>query len=81
LFSYAGQLCWGFNADWDVVPHVGEFVKAVSQSFRELYDAARPVIVDAPEPVTAAPAAPPAPKRARRARRRVASSNGRGAHV
>jgi hypothetical protein len=22
LFSYAGRLCWGFNADWNLVPDV-----------------------------------------------------------
>jgi diacylglycerol O-acyltransferase len=36
LFSYAGNLCWGFNADWDLVPDLHEFVTAVEDSFREL---------------------------------------------
>ena len=26
LFSYAGKLCWGFNADWDLVPDLHAFV-------------------------------------------------------
>jgi diacylglycerol O-acyltransferase / wax synthase len=29
LFSYAGKLCWGFTADWDLVPDLHEFVAAV----------------------------------------------------
>ena len=26
LFSYAGKLCWGFNADWDLLPDLHDFV-------------------------------------------------------
>ena len=40
LFSYVGQLCWGFNADWDLVPDLRRFVEAVRGAFRELADAA-----------------------------------------
>ena len=40
LFSYAGGLYWGFNADWDAVPDLHEFVVATDASFRELCDAA-----------------------------------------
>lgn len=40
LFSYAGQLCWGFNADWDLVPDLRRFVDAIAASQRELVDAA-----------------------------------------
>ncbi len=36
LFSYAGGLYWGFNADWDLFPDLHEFVRAVEESFREL---------------------------------------------
>lgn len=36
LFSNAGKLFWGFNADWDVVPDLGAFVDATSAAFREL---------------------------------------------
>jgi hypothetical protein len=36
LFSYAGKLCWGFNADWDLVPDLRDFVSAVEDAFREL---------------------------------------------
>jgi hypothetical protein len=41
LFSYAGQLCWGCVADWDLVPDLHDFVVAIEASFAELYDAAQ----------------------------------------
>jgi diacylglycerol O-acyltransferase / wax synthase len=40
LFSYDGQLCWGFNADYDLVPDLRIFVRAIDASFRELCRAA-----------------------------------------
>jgi len=40
LFSYAGKLCWGFIADWDLIPDLHEFVDAITSSFRELQVAA-----------------------------------------
>jgi WS/DGAT/MGAT family acyltransferase len=40
LFSYAGQLCWGFNADWDLLPDLHDFVRAIETSFAELCAAA-----------------------------------------
>jgi WS/DGAT/MGAT family acyltransferase len=57
LFSYLGKTLWGFNADWDLVPDLEHFVKAVELSFRELQQAAH-----APEPK-------PALRRKRTARR------------
>jgi hypothetical protein len=36
LFSYAGKLCWGFNADWDLIPDLHDFVLAIEASFHEL---------------------------------------------
>ena len=36
LFSYAGKLCWGFTADWDLIPDLHDFVLDVERSFREL---------------------------------------------
>ncbi len=41
LFSYAGTLHWGFNADWDVVPDLHDFVADVAAAFAELSEAAR----------------------------------------
>jgi hypothetical protein len=68
LFSYAGALHWGFNADWELMPDLQDFVAAIDASFAELVAAA------------GAPAARPAASRAaangrvRRARRGGAAS-------
>jgi len=51
LFSYAGTLCWGFTADWDLVPDVAEFVAGIEASFAELRQAAQGA------PIEVAPAA------------------------
>ncbi|MBY0279492.1 wax ester/triacylglycerol synthase family O-acyltransferase [Candidatus Binatia bacterium] len=40
LFSYAGRLHWGFNADWDVVPDLHDVVRVLEESFAELHAAA-----------------------------------------
>ena len=42
LFSYAGHLYWGFNADRDRMPDLHDFVHAVQSSFAELQRGARP---------------------------------------
>jgi WS/DGAT/MGAT family acyltransferase len=49
LMSYNGKLCWGFNADYDLVPDLREFVAAIDASFRELVSLsfARPTLVSA----------------------------------
>ena len=36
LFSYDGGLYWGFNADWDVVPDLHDFVLAIEREFEAL---------------------------------------------
>jgi len=36
LFSYDNVLHWGFNADWDAVPDLHDFVLAVEQEFETL---------------------------------------------
>ncbi len=40
LFSYAGKLCWGFTGDWDLMPDLADFVRAVEESFADLCAAA-----------------------------------------
>lgn len=40
LFSYDGQLCWGFNADVELVPDLAAFRRAIEASFEALCDAA-----------------------------------------
>jgi diacylglycerol O-acyltransferase len=39
LFSYSGKLCWGFTAEWDLLPDLDDFVNDVAMSFRELCEA------------------------------------------
>ena len=41
LFSYDGEICWGFNADYDVMEELDGFVAAVEESFQELLAVAR----------------------------------------
>jgi len=36
LFSYDGGLYWGFNADWDAIPDLHDFVVAVEREFEAL---------------------------------------------
>jgi diacylglycerol O-acyltransferase len=40
LFSYDGKLFWGINADYDLVPDLPEFTKALAASHKELRVAA-----------------------------------------
>ena len=40
LTSYDGRLCWGFNADYDLVPDLERFVQMTRDSFDELRAAA-----------------------------------------
>ncbi len=46
LFSYAGKIFWGFNADREIVPDLEEFVSGVEQSLAEMAEAARVRIHD-----------------------------------
>ena len=49
LFSYAGKLCWGFTADWDLLPDLHEVVKATEAAFDELRAAAGTAAADSSE--------------------------------
>ncbi len=40
LFSYDGGLNWGFNADWDALPDLHDFVSGLEQEFASLHAAA-----------------------------------------
>lgn len=40
LFSYDGRLCWGFNADWDALPDLHDFVEDVGAELEKLRQAA-----------------------------------------
>ncbi|HUE29802.1 MAG TPA: wax ester/triacylglycerol synthase family O-acyltransferase [Verrucomicrobiae bacterium] len=50
LFSYAGTLCWGFTADWDLVPDVAEFVAGIEAAFAELRQAAQGAPIEGAPP-------------------------------
>ncbi len=39
-FSHDGKLCWGFNADWDLMSDLADFVDAIATAFDELARAA-----------------------------------------
>jgi hypothetical protein len=53
LFSYSGQLCWGFTCDWDLVPDLHDFVLDIEASFKELQRAGAAIEVKAGESPTA----------------------------
>lgn len=82
LFSYMGKMFWGFIADWDLVPDLDHFVRAIEASFHELRDAAAAHTVDTPTQPHA-PKVPGskrgAPRPSRPKQRR--SSNGAAAQV
>jgi diacylglycerol O-acyltransferase len=40
LFSYRDVLSWGFTADWDLVPDLHDFVRAIDRSFLRLREQA-----------------------------------------
>ena len=40
LMSYDGKLCWGFNADYDLVPDLDRFVTHILESFVEFQEIA-----------------------------------------
>jgi WS/DGAT/MGAT family acyltransferase len=53
LFSYDGKLTWGFNADWDLLPDVHDFVVATEESFADLKHASTPATVRGQAPSAA----------------------------
>jgi WS/DGAT/MGAT family acyltransferase len=65
LLSYDGKLCWGFNADYDLVPDLHSFVSNVRQSFDELSRLAHEAPIEVRAEPTPEPrirhAGPPAP--------------------
>jgi hypothetical protein len=53
LFSYAGGLHWGLNADWDELPELHDVVGDLRDSFAELQRAARPIELEQAATATA----------------------------
>ena len=50
LFSYDGDLCWGFSADWDAFPDLHDFARDIGKEFDRLHAAAEESSQDAPTP-------------------------------
>jgi diacylglycerol O-acyltransferase len=69
LFSYNGGLYWGFNADWEQIPDLHDFIVAIEDSFRELQQAAQAAAAAATR--TTAPES----RKRRRPARRVAQAS------
>lgn len=53
LISLAGKVYWGFNADYELVPDVHNFVKMTDHAFAELADAAGIDLAAAPREIAA----------------------------
>jgi diacylglycerol O-acyltransferase / wax synthase len=70
LFSYNGGLFWGFNADWDAVPDLHEFVEAIQMEFGLLRSAAggAPIALAAEREVRARATTSPQAQRPRKRR-------------
>ncbi len=80
LFSYEGKLCWGFNADYELVPDLRLLVGDVGAAFEELRSAAvshymeRRTARARPAPKEKPKARSRAGKRARKAGKETASA-------
>jgi len=46
LMSYNGRICWGFNADPDIVPDLEAFVRLIGESFVRVADVAGVSLTD-----------------------------------
>jgi len=70
LVSYLGKMCWGFTADWDMVPDLHDLVEAVKGSIRELRTLAEGV------PIEVSHAGAAASEPSRRHKRRTPTRSG-----
>jgi WS/DGAT/MGAT family acyltransferase len=59
LFSYDGRLCWGFNGDYELVPDLRHFVRAIEAAFGRLAAAAGVPLGERPAHVIELRAQPP----------------------
>ncbi|MDG2303200.1 MAG: wax ester/triacylglycerol synthase family O-acyltransferase [Candidatus Binatia bacterium] len=63
LMSYDGKVCWGFNADYEMIPDLSSFVRLIGESFAEIQNGVRLRDVKAPDanaPVAAGGSTPDA---------------------
>ena len=58
LMSYDGKVCWGFNADYELVPDLSTFVRLVEESFADIQRAVQLREVRPLEPASPEGAAP-----------------------
>ena len=63
LFSYDGQLCWGFTCEWDLLPDLHDFVLDVRAAFEDLQAAAAAVTAPPPRVKRAPPRLKRAPRK------------------
>jgi len=76
LFSYAGQLYWGFTCEWDLLPDLHDLVVDVQESFKDLQRAAD--AIELRDEAAARPAKSARGKRVRTNRRATTSTAGLG---
>jgi diacylglycerol O-acyltransferase / wax synthase len=50
ILSYNGQLSFGLNGDWDIVPDLDVFANGIKEALRELQDAATPARISDGQP-------------------------------
>ena len=58
LYTYNGALHWGFQADWDALPDLHDFVEAIDAEVADLAHACAPIAVQT-RPVCEAPSTSP----------------------
>jgi WS/DGAT/MGAT family acyltransferase len=84
LFSYDGKLCWGFNADYELVPDLHAFVADLQAAFEELRKATVARFMERrtarPETASAKPRANKRSKDSRADVRKVLASDARSPH-
>ncbi len=75
LFSYDGNLCWGFTCEWDLLPDLHDFVIDIRAAFADLQAAAAaPLAAPSHAGATRRPARPGPKTKARKANAREANA-------
>jgi WS/DGAT/MGAT family acyltransferase len=52
IMTYDRKVCWGFTADYDLVPDLDTFARDIEESFEALRRAALPVDISSPQPTS-----------------------------
>lgn len=69
LMSYDGKICWGFNANPDIIPDLADFAGFVRKTIEKVADAAGVTL-------SSTPAKPGAPKKAPKRAKKSATTSG-----